>query len=295
MVIASPAEAVSSVYYRSGQYFTSVQTIFLDIIKFKRISSDSTLIRLRSIRNFINTIHNRNEITDEEKQMRPKSATHGRANGLPKTHKSFVTVPKFRPISRHCQHSTLRFWEIPSTTDNDYNISDSFDAVDQIREVPSELFEQEHKWVSFNVESLFTNVLLNKTIKVILSRAYEEKLVETTLRKRTLKKLLKDCCQKTTFSFNSILYEQVDGVAMDSPLGPVLANIIMTELEKNLVTPLFQKNYITFYGRYADDTLVLTKPEHIDTILSKLNSFPQTFDSQWTHLKITMCISLTLQ
>lgn len=41
--------------------------------------------------------------------------------------------------------------------------------------------------------------------------------------------------QETAFSFNLILYEQIDGVSMGSSLGPVLANIIMTELENVIV------------------------------------------------------------
>ena len=41
--------------------------------------------------------------------------------------------------------------------------------------------------------------------------------------------------KKTAFSFDNIFYEHIDGVSMGSPLAPVLANIIMTELEKTVV------------------------------------------------------------
>ena len=42
--------------------------------------------------------------------------------------------------------------------------------------------------------------------------------------------LLVDSCTKTVFSFDNVLYEQSDDASMGSPLGPVLANIILTEL-----------------------------------------------------------------
>jgi hypothetical protein len=77
-----------------------------------------------------------------------------------------------------------------------------------------------------------------------------------------LKKLLLDCCTKTPFSINGKIFKQVDGVAMGSPLGPTLANIIMTNFEDEIVRQLIDSN-IKFYARYVDDTLVLAKPSDI--------------------------------
>ena len=114
-------------------------------------------------------------------------------------------------------------------THNDYSVKDTFEAVKKIRSILPELFEQGYRYYSLDVVSLFTNVPLNKTIKIILKRVYEEKLLATKLRKSTLKKLIKDTCMKTAFSYNNKLYKQIDGVSMGSSLGPVLANIIMTE------------------------------------------------------------------
>ena len=68
---------------------------------------------------------------------------------------------------------------------------------------------------------------------IVLKRIYDDKLIDTNLSKRTLKKLLLDACKKTAFSFNNVIYEQIDGVSMGSSLGPTLANVIMTELEKS--------------------------------------------------------------
>ena len=70
-----------------------------------------------------------------------------------------------------------------------------------------------------------------------------------------MKKLIKDTCMKTAFSCNNKLYKQIDGVSMGSSLGPVLANIIMTELEKIVVSDLINSGVIKFYVRYVDDTL----------------------------------------
>ena len=55
-----------------------------------------------------------------------------------------------------------------------------------------------------------------------------------------MKKLLKGCCTKNALTFNNVIYEQIDSVSMGSCLGPVLANIIMTELETVIVDKLFE-------------------------------------------------------
>ena len=57
-------------------------------------------------------------------------------------------------------------------------------------------------------------------------------MVSLPLRRRFGKKLIKDTCSKTAFMLDGIMYEQTDGVNMGASLGPVLANIIMTEMER---------------------------------------------------------------
>jgi hypothetical protein len=43
---------------------------------------------------------------------------------------------------------------------------------------------------------------------------------------------------------------------MGSPLGPTLADILMTAFEDEIVRPLLSSNLIKFYSRYVDDTLI---------------------------------------
>ena len=78
------------------------------------------------------------------------------------------------------------------------------------------------------------------------------------------------------------LYEQLDGVSMGSSLGPVLANIILSEFEDIIVSELVNTGVIKFYRRYVDDILLLIRPSDIQFVLDKFNSFDQnlkfTFD-----------------
>ena len=60
-------------------------------------------------------------------------------------------------------------------------------------------------------------------------------------------------------------FDQIDGVAMGSPLAPVLANLFMGHHER-----IWLENYkassILFYRRYVDDTFCLFDTEHDATL-----------------------------
>ena len=73
---------------------------------------------------------------------------------------------------------------------------------------------------------------------------YEDRVIHTRLRKRTMKKIIIDSCTKALFSFNNKIYKQIDGVSMGASLGPILGSNIMTELEKIIVKDLVDKSLI---------------------------------------------------
>ena len=118
---------------------------------------------------------------------------------------------------------------------NEYSMKDSFQTVEELGKIDYSLLQNGYKLVSFDVVSttfVFTNVLVKRTINIIVNWIYKEKLIEKKIRKHRLKKLILDCCTKTAFSFNDRLYEQIDGVCMASAIGPMLASIAMTELKR---------------------------------------------------------------
>ena len=67
------------------------------------------------------------------------------------------------------------------------------------------------------------------------------------------------------------MFRQIDGVAMGSPLGPVIANIFMSKLEGELVPKLNQK--MSVWLRYVDDTFAFLKEEDIECVKTTLNNF----------------------
>ena len=132
------------------------------------------------------------------------SAQLGCTRGLPKIHKVFTNIPKFCPIIDMTNMSYYKVGQYLSSllqqlTINNYTRKDSFDAANKIKSIPSKIFEDGYQCVSFDTESLFTNVPLNKTINIILDQIYWQNLLETNLKKRTMKKLLLNSCTKIAF------------------------------------------------------------------------------------------------
>ena len=127
--------------------------------------------------------------------------------------------------------------------------------------------------ISFDVVSLFTNVPLEKTIDIIMKKVYKEKLVKTKIKEEQLRQLLLLCTKEGHFTFNNETYIQTDGVMMGSPLGSLIANIYMCELETNLI-PTFGQT-VQFWTRYVDDTFAFIKPASIQYVLQRLNSYDE--------------------
>ena len=86
-----------------------------------------------------------------------------------------------------------------------------------------------------------------------------------------MKELLILCTKNVHFTFNNEINIQVDGVAMGSPLGPVLANIFMVELETSVISKL--RNKVKLWKRFVDDIYCLARSEYRKNMLLALNSF----------------------
>ena len=80
--------------------------------------------------------------------------------------------------------------------------------------------------VSNDVASLFTNILLHETIYIAINLIFNHNF-NLNITRKELKKLFLFATSQTLFIFNSKFQNQIDGIAMVSPLARVLANIIM--------------------------------------------------------------------
>ena len=88
-------------------------------------------------------------------------------------------------------------------------------------------FDLENKFmISYDVCSLFTNIPLNETLDLAVKLIIDDK-PDLNITPNELKELFIYCTSKTNFIFQDTIYDQVDGIAMGSPLAPTLANLFM--------------------------------------------------------------------
>ena len=111
---------------------------------------------------------------------------------------------------------------------------------------------------------------LDETIQICLDRLYS--LPDPPqLPRSVLKDLLQFATKKSHFIFDGQYYDQIDGVAMGSPLGPVLANIFMCHFEEKWL--MNSRFCPSLWFRYADDTFTMfDSKDDANEFLSFLNS-----------------------
>ena len=239
----------------------------LDILNtndYKKVTRDPTAQILRKTNQLIrsSTLH-----TDTKKRLYKSEALPPRLYGLPKIHKkeiplrpivSAIGSPTYN-ISKHLSHLLQ-----PHIGKTSSYIRDSAHFIEKINQLK---IDDNDLLVSFDVVSLFTKVPINDTLQHI------EQLFSPDITS-----LYRQCLSTSYFQWNKEFYEQTDGVAMGSPLSPVVANFFMEKFEKQALDTAKLKP--TIWLRYVDDTFVIWSHgkdelqrflEHINSIHSNIS------------------------
>ena len=170
---------------------------------------------------------------DEFKSICPNGTRPSISYGQPKVHKTVIkNNPQFRPILSAISTPVYKLAKylvfiLSLLTVNDYTVKDSFTFAKEVINFDHNLF-----MASLDVESLFTNILVDKTIKNAIDEFFSSNMYQGKLSKSELYYLLKLATSDSSFIFDNILYKQIDGVAMGLPLGPFLANACLCHYEK---------------------------------------------------------------
>ena len=109
-----------------------------------------------------------------------------------------------------------------------YTKTDTFDFVSEIQQLT---INNGDILVSHDFSCLFTNVPLEETVQLLTEKAFTNNRCNETyqlhLSRQDLVDLLRAATKDQLFILNGQLYEQTNGVAMGSPLGPLLANVFV--------------------------------------------------------------------
>ena len=132
---------------------------------------------------------------------------------------------------------------------------------------------------SFDITSLFTNVPIKETIKIVIDSLYSTTNGVCKLEKKDFEKLLKLCINDNSFVFNNEHYKQHEGFSMGSPLSAPMANIFLCFHEEKWLSDCPADFKPILYKRYVDDTFLVFKDKsHVPKFLQYMNNKHQNIN-----------------
>ena len=137
-------------------------------------------------------------------------------------------------------------------TSNEYTIKDSFSFSKKLLTFDSNLL-----LASFDIESLFTNILLKETIDLCVDILFSNTTNIDGITKEYFHELLSICMSESLVLFDGEFYKQIDGVAMGSPLGSTLANIFFCFHKRIWLDNCPVESKLVIYRRFVDDIFLL--------------------------------------
>jgi len=192
-----------------------------------------------------------------------------RAYGLPKVHKvdcpfriivSSVDSPLYA-LATFLQKTISSNIPLPQS-----HIENSFELVKKIKNTH---IDDEFSLISLDVVSLFTNIPIDLAIKSVTNR-WNFISTSCNIPKDQFLDAVKFVLESTYFSFDNQIYKQNYGTPMGSPLSPIIADIVMQDLEREVLETF--EFEIPFYYRYVDDIVLAVPTSKIDLVFNKFNS-----------------------
>ena len=266
IVITRPDKGNGVVIVSRLDYLNKMKRLISDGTKFKQLKHNPTKSRKESLSAYLCKTKKDGIINDVTfHKILPSGSSPGVLYGLPKVHKAGCP---FRPIvsSVNTYNYNLASYLVgilQPISINQHTVKDSFSFADWAK-------HNNGIMCSLDVTSLFTNVPLDETIQICLDRLYS--LPDPPqLPRSALKDLLQFATKKSHFVFDGQYYDQIDGAAMGSPLGPVLANIFMCHFEEKWL--MNSRFCLSLWFRYVDDTFTtFDSKDTANEFLSFLNS-----------------------
>jgi hypothetical protein len=277
LIITKPDKGKGVVLIDKTDYDLKMLSILSDEHKFEKVGDVNNFKLLFKIEDKINRfllkLKNDYLLSDSiYDSLYSSGSSFGLLYGSPKVHKP-APIP-LRPIlaAYNLPNFNIAKYLVPllsPLTTNQFSVKNSFEFSKTIQDI-----NPKHFLVSFDVESLFTNVPLNETIEIILNALFiDPNLTYSGLNRSQFKTMLEFAVHENHFIFDNTLYKQTEGMAMGSPLGPTFANIFLNHLESKFLEDCPPHFRPITYHRYVDDTLTsFTSLNHAKSFLNFINN-----------------------
>lgn len=146
------------------------------------------------------------------------------------------------------------------------HLKNSGDLIDRIKDINV----NEKKMVSFDVKALFTNVPIDGAMAAVNRVLANVDNDDLPVPKEDFMKRIHLCVSFNSFEFRDNEYQQVNALAMGSPLSAVLACLYMEAMEEDHYKGMIGDNCT--WLRYVDDVLCFVPSDtDLTRLLGQLN------------------------
>ena len=226
LIIVRPDKGNGVVILEKQNYLKGMHALINDKTKFKLLEHDLTEKREGQLQRYLLELKKKGFFTNEDyKDIYPNGSQPSRMYGLPKLHKNFDSdnIPKFRPICSSIGSFNYKLAKhlskiLTPLIPNKHSTKDTFNFIKEIQQVNS----KDLYMVSYDVCSLYTNILLKEAIEISVEKIFENN-PHIKITKDELKNLFYFATSKTHFQFEGSMYDQNDGIAMGSHIKMLMS------------------------------------------------------------------------
>lgn len=262
-----------TVVMNRAEYVEKMNVLLNDQSTYKKLNKDPVNRVRMTVNELVKSWHEK-DIVDDVTCYRLKNTCGNlpRCYGLPKIHKvgyplriivSSIGSPTYN-LAAFLHDILNKSIQRPKS-----HVKDSWTFVNNIR----------HKnicdaniMISLDVTALFTNIPIDLVMKAVEKRWIQITL-NTELTLQQFLHALEVVLGLNSFSFNGEYYEQVFGCPMGSPLSPILADLVMDDLETQCLST-FDFD-VPMYYRYVDDIFTIIPKSRIPDVLNAFNNYHQ--------------------
>ena len=285
IVICKKDKGTGTVIMNKNDYYDKLDSIIKDTKKFKvinfNIQEDKTnycnlspwINQERKVMYYCRK-YIKNLVSDMEyKNIYPTGSQPGKLYGMAKVHKPNCPLRPVLSAINTPEYGLAKWLEkhLKPLLEDKYSTRSSKEFVEKVTSVK---LEKTDFMSSLDIKSLYTQVPIKEVIKDILITVYEKEnksiFQNSNITKTVLKNML-NLCSNAIFLYNNKVLQQTDGVAMGSPLAPLLANWFVCRQEEKVLS--IQNITPKFYIRYVDDIFAIFDSERkCDNFYTKMNN-----------------------
>ncbi|XP_055590440.1 uncharacterized protein LOC129742555 [Uranotaenia lowii] len=272
VIITKADKGNKTVVMLASEYSEKMTAMVSDTTTYTPLATDPTEKILKRINTMLDSWHENKYISTYTKnKLKLFNCPPPRIYGLPKIHKEDRPL---RPVVSTVGSATYRMAQFLANVlqnvvgKTKHHVRSSFDFASEITNVR---VPEGCIIYSLDVVSLYTNVPVQNVYDII-EQKWREISDYTPIPWTEFKRALHTILGASFFQYNGKIFEQTFGTPMGSPLSPVVASLLMEQLEETAIQCLRDKGInLVMYKRYVDDCLIVGYENDIDCVLAEFN------------------------